>query len=347
MVFVWRLMQAASARQGPHWRLVVTIVNFLCTLGLGGAVAIGLGDGNEFDNVGCSTAQKPVPACRRVQYAKTRGFGIRRTPGAGVGPAGFSVEEDQGPKRSEAVPDCAYRLPGGMCKRSRQRCCLLPAAEPAIPIKNSKLKIQNSCGTQLPVGEKEPPIPFGDVMRMVQGFGGKLDAMMAEGRAWVEKIGRDIEAVARNQSDLRKENEVLRRENAALAKMQAEGLLTFVQKIDAESFQQGVTVLVHGDVSKAARALGLSDSTLRSRMARWPKRGKAYAALAEVVRWRKAIKGEAGAAIAKRVASGVEREVDYPALLRDVIEELGMLDPENWEGRTASLAETLRRAVES
>jgi hypothetical protein len=131
MALAWRLMQAASARQGPCWRWIVGLVNLLCTLGLTGGVAIGLGDGNEFDDVGCSSAQKPVPACERANFAKTGGFGVSRTPAAGIGPAeADGGQAHRGPKRPEEVPDCAYREPDGTCKIWRLRCQLLPAAGP-------------------------------------------------------------------------------------------------------------------------------------------------------------------------------------------------------------------------
>ena len=48
---------------------------------------------------------------------------------------------------------------------------------------------------------------------------------------------------------------------------------------------------------------------------------------------------------AKRVASGGERDVDFPALIRDVVTELEEMDPENWEKRCADLADALRKAV--
>ena len=48
---------------------------------------------------------------------------------------------------------------------------------------------------------------------------------------------------------------------------------------------------------------------------------------------------------AKRVASGGERDTDFPALIRDVIEELESLVPENWEERCGDLADALRKAV--
>jgi len=48
---------------------------------------------------------------------------------------------------------------------------------------------------------------------------------------------------------------------------------------------------------------------------------------------------------AKRVASGAERDVDFPSLIRDVVAELEELTPENWEEQCADLAEALRKAV--
>ncbi len=59
----------------------------------------------------------------------------------------------------------------------------------------------------------------------------------------------------------------------------------------------------------------------------------------------KSIKGRAGMEFAKRVASGGERDVDFPALIRDVVAELEEMDPENWEKRCADLADALRKAV--
>jgi hypothetical protein len=310
-VILW-FLEHAHTLKGPHWAWIIATLKMAAALLLASGVAVGLGDGNEFDDVGCSVAQKPNAALRKTHSAEREDQGLDDSPGPGAGRAvGYwdecadvsGDEFDLRPACISGAKFCPYRLPDGFCPVRRARCRLL-----AGPPGDTALSLE-------------------EVMRMLRQVDGKVDVWAA------------------GSQQLKQENEVLRQANAALAKMQAEGLLTFVQKIDAETFQQGVTVLVHGDVAKAARALGMSDSTLRSKIARWPKRGKAYAALADVVRWRKAIKGEAGAEIAKRVASGVERDVDYPALLRDVIEELGMLDPDNWEERTASLAETLRRAV--
>ena len=127
--------------------------------------------------------------------------------------------------------------------------------------------------------------------------------------------------------------------------MHGEGLFGFAQKVDREARELFLAILAAGDLAKASRELNLKDSTLRSKIAKWRKRGKPYAALAEFVRWRKSIKGRAGMDFAKRLASGAEREVDYAGLVRDAMEELEQFNPDNWETKCADLAEALRAAV--
>ena len=146
-------------------------------------------------------------------------------------------------------------------------------------------------------------------------------------------------------AEVRKEFHEMRRGKERLAQMHGEGMFAFARHIDREAREQFLAIMAAGDVAKAARDLDMKDSTLRSQLAKWPKRGKAYAALAEIVRWRKSIKGQAGMEFAKRVASGAERDVDFPALIRDVVAELEEIAPENWEERCGDLADTLRKVV--
>jgi len=127
--------------------------------------------------------------------------------------------------------------------------------------------------------------------------------------------------------------------------MQGEGLFGFIKKIDRESLDIFFTILAKGDLAKASRALVMNDSTLRSKVAGWRKRGKPYLALAEFVRWRKSINGEAGMEIAKRMVSGGERSVDHAGLLQDTLEILGTFNPDNWEEKCETLAELLRRST--
>ena len=146
-------------------------------------------------------------------------------------------------------------------------------------------------------------------------------------------------------AEVRKGVHEMRRDKERLAQMHGEGMFAFARHIDRGAREQFLAIMAGGDVAKAARDLDMKDSTLRSQLAKWPKRGKAYAALAEIVRWRKSIKGQAGMEFAKRVASGAERDVDFPALIRDVVAELEEIAPENWEERCGDLADTLRKVV--
>jgi len=158
-------------------------------------------------------------------------------------------------------------------------------------------------------------------------------------------IGELLGGIHREIAAVRKEFREMRTGKERLAQMHGEGMFAFARHIDREARQQFLAIMAGGDVAKAARDLDMKDSTLRSQLERWPKRGAAYAALAEIIRWRKSIKGQAGMEFAKRVASGGERDVDFPALIRDVVAELEELAPENWEERCGDLADVLRKAV--
>ncbi len=163
--------------------------------------------------------------------------------------------------------------------------------------------------------------------------------------AQAQNIAPLLEGIHREIVASRDERRDLSAAKAGLAKMHGEGMFAFARHIDREAREEFLAIMAGGDVAKAARELGMKDSTLRSKLAMWAKRGKAYAALAEIVRWRKSIKGQAGMDFAKRVASGGERDVDFPALIRDTVAELEEMAPGNWEERCADLADALRRAV--
>jgi len=184
------------------------------------------------------------------------------------------------------------------------------------------------------------------------GRGGKLvvvnpiDGILAEfERARVARGGdsaKILSGIYERIDAVANQNQELRTAKARLEAMQAEGLFAFASKIDHATLELFFAILASGNVAKAARDLGMTDSTLRTRIAAWKRRGKAYAALAEFVRWRKSIKGQAGKEFAKRLASGGERDVDYGALIRDVIEALEEFNSDNWEEKCEELEELLR-----
>ena len=159
------------------------------------------------------------------------------------------------------------------------------------------------------------------------------------------EIGDMAAGIHREIAAVRKEFQEGRTGREGLAQMHGEGLFAFARHIDRDAREQFLAIMADGDVAKAARELDMKDSTLRSQLAKWPERGRAYAALAEIVRWRRSIRGRAGMEFAKRVASGAERDVDFPAVIRDVVAELEEMAPDTWEERCGELADALRKMV--
>jgi hypothetical protein len=137
----------------------------------------------------------------------------------------------------------------------------------------------------------------------------------------------------------------LRNGKRHLEKMVAEGLLKFVGRIDAESFKVIYAVLVKGDVAKAARELEMKDGTLREFIARWKSRGKDYAVLADLVRWRKQSKFRGTVPLNQAVIADEVPGVSREELISDVLDELLGMTAHNWQERREKLAELLRPAV--
>jgi hypothetical protein len=150
----------------------------------------------------------------------------------------------------------------------------------------------------------------------------------------IEKIGRDIEAVARNTYELQTAR-------ARLEQMQGENLFRFVQKIDSDAFRIVCAILACGDVAKASRALEMKDSTVRDVIRSWERRGEPYRGLLRLVQWRKGsrIKGTVpfnDAMLHKKEESARE------AILADVLDGLMGMTEGNWEDVCEELKELLR-----
>ncbi len=167
----------------------------------------------------------------------------------------------------------------------------------------------------------------------------------ASGMAHGNGLAKTVERIDRNLESVANQNQELRAAKARLEAMQAEGLFAFASKIDHDTLKILFAILANGDVAKASRGLKMSDSTLRGVIASWKRRGKAYVALADFVRWRKSIKGKAGKEFTQRLASGGERDTDWPAMVRDILEMLEQFNSDNWAEKCDQLAEVLREVV--
>jgi hypothetical protein len=180
-----------------------------------------------------------------------------------------------------------------------------------------------------------------EVTNSIQPMLDRFAARLAD----VSTIKPILEGIHREIKSVRDERQSLMSAKARLEQMHGEGLFGFVNKIDREARELFFAILAAGDTAKASRDLGMKDSTLRSKIAKWRKRGKPYVALAEFVRWRKSIKGQAGIDFAKRMASGADRETDYPALIRDIIMDLEEINADNCEEKCDKLANLLRQVT--
>jgi hypothetical protein len=159
----------------------------------------------------------------------------------------------------------------------------------------------------------------------------------------VERIDRNMEAVAKGTFELRRENEELRT-------LQKEGFFKFALKVDGEDFRAFAIIMALGNRKAAADFLKVPHRSFYDRVEKWTSRGKDYQRLYRFVEWRKNVgrkimiklgdsmqsgepndapeNPETVEAVADRIASADNR--DYPTILREILEALAEQNPENW-----------------
>jgi hypothetical protein len=128
----------AGARIGRASALARSGLRFAAIVLLAAGVGIGLGDGDLFDDVGCSVAQQP----RRVSHGADSGQAGEHPDGKVPGSDGGSGSGsgDGGPAgRPECevrAEMCVNRMPDGLCRVSNRQCRLvqLPIADFRLPI---------------------------------------------------------------------------------------------------------------------------------------------------------------------------------------------------------------------
>jgi len=97
---------------------------------LAAGVEVGLGDGDEFDDVGCSVALQPGGTSHGARSAQARERAGGKLPGSDSGSAGASGGGGPGgrPECEVRAGMCAHRMPDGLCQRSNRQCRLLAGA---------------------------------------------------------------------------------------------------------------------------------------------------------------------------------------------------------------------------
>ena len=174
----------------------------------------------------------------------------------------------------------------------------------------------------------------GAVPALLAGFERRL-AERPKVAPLLEGLHRKIDAGHAEQAELRNAK-------ARLEQIVAEGLLKFLGRVDGESLRVAYAVLAKGDIAKAARELKMKDSTLRELVGKWKGKGKDYAVLADLVRWRKDTKFTGTVPLNEAVFAAETNTVDYQALIEDVLDGLLVMTEGNWEEKREELAELLR-----
>lgn len=177
---------------------------------------------------------------------------------------------------------------------------------------------------------------------------GAIDDLVAE---LARRIARQpvtaevLQGIDTRIESIRGEHQELISTKERLLKMQSDGMFAFVTKIDAEAFRIMYAILACGDVAKAAVALDVKDSTLRSKIKLWKGKGSAYKVLEDVIRWRK--QSGASSPVAFNDALLVNRgvSVDREGILSDVLDGLLSMTEGNWMELCDELAELIRPHV--
>jgi hypothetical protein len=114
-------------------------LKFAAVLLVAAGVSMGLGDGDEFDEAGCSVALRPGGPSHDAGSAEAQGHPGDRQPdseaGAGSGAGGGTGGRPECEVRAER---CADRMGAGICRVSNQRCRLIRAQREECRVQNEE-----------------------------------------------------------------------------------------------------------------------------------------------------------------------------------------------------------------
>ena len=176
----------------------------------------------------------------------------------------------------------------------------------------------------------------------------------------VEKFGRDIEAVAKGNYELRKENEELRQ-------LHAEGFLQFANNVDAKDFTAFITILAKGNRKAAADELKIPYRSFYDSVDKWRGMGSEYKRMFRIVECRKKIgrkimvrmpdsilglakknKPENPETISAVNQANRDRKAeskDHSELLREILAALSEQNPQNWQSVQKELIEIIKEEI--
>ena len=134
-------------------------------------------------------------------------------------------------------------------------------------------------------------------------------------------------------------------ENQKLNEALHNGLLRILEKIGVHNAQYICAILVHGDISKAARALNIKDSTLRHKLNHLEGQGISVDKLRRLIKWRKKLGAIRTVPYNDNLDTGQSAPNDYAELLRDILSALESVSKDNWHHVCAELTSIIRSEI--
>ena len=165
-------------------------------------------------------------------------------------------------------------------------------------------------------------------------------AGLAEGNGLartVEKFGRDLDAVARNQYELRKENEELRQLNN-------DGYFNFALRVKGDDFLAFAVIMAVGNRKAAADHLKIPHRTFYNRVDQWAQRGKDYQLMLRYMDWRKRSSRHLKVELTPSLQTGESGDrAENPDTIADVLEEVKAADNKSYPALLAEVFQALQR----
>ena len=234
---------------------------------------------------------------------------------------------------------CSHRRVDGLCRRRWELCRYVPAA--AIGDDVFPAAVVLSC--------------IGELKQMLFWQADEIARLRRDH----EKHDRHLQAVAKNQFELVKENEELRRLNK-------EGYFNFAVRVKGEDFLAFAVIMALGNRKAAAEHLNIPARTLYHRVDQWAGRGKDYQLMIRYMDWRKRssrhLKVDLNPSLQTGESDGQPENPDtmgdvlteiqaasdsasYPTLLSDVLQALERQNAGNWMAVRNELVEMIKAEV--
>ena len=175
----------------------------------------------------------------------------------------------------------------------------------------------------------------------------------------IEKVNEAVNVVAKNNFNLKSQNEELRN-------LFKRSLFDFALTVKPEDFHAFIYIIAYGDRAKAAKALGIDDKHERrfyESVNSWKQRGREYEIMYDVIETRKremlkepipldvyldpetAANPKTLREILAKTKNGVLDQRDYPMILQEVFHVLKKMNAQNWEAIRKELATNLKEEI--